>query len=429
MPTHPDPPPRAAPTAPRRPAWATAAWWRRPVGPVYFAALVLSLGRGAWFTCWAMFFLESVGLTTAEFGIGITAAGVAGLILGGPVGYLADRVGARETLAVLGVVQGLALLSYAWADDFWTIVVVTCVMIAAERSTPGVRIAVISGLTTGEDRLQSISTARVMTQGGIVVGAALGAVVLSVHSRAGYLSLVLSYGAVCLLSSALLLKVPHVRSLADRRVRRGVLALRDRPFLLITFLNGLLALNWGMLDSGVPLWITAHTDAPAWIMGVLMGFNAVAMVVFQNRVSRSGATVEGASRLGLWSGVLLAASCGVFALTVDGSGTTVLVVLFLAASVHVIGELFFVGSGLGLSVGLTPEDAHGEYQGVFSTGQSAAMMLAPGVMTVLLVEWGTVGWLMLAGLYLIGGFGTVTAGRWALRSRRAYDTSGKAVPA
>ncbi|WP_274561306.1 MFS transporter [Streptomyces spiramyceticus] len=402
---------------PSRPEWATLAWWRRPLGPLYFAALVLSLGRGAWFTCWAMFFIKSVGLSTAQFGFGITLAGAAGLALGAPLGYLADRWGTRETLMALGVVQGLAILSYAYVRDFWAIVAVTCIVIAAERSTPGIRIAVVSGLTTGADRLNSISTTRVMTQSGIVVGALFGALVLSADSRAGYLALIVLYGTVNLFSSALLLRVPHVRSLADRKVRRGVLVLRDGPFLAITLFNGLLALSWGMLDSGVPLWITAHTEAPTWVMGVLMGFNAVVIVAFQNRVSRAGATVTGAGRLGLWSGVLLAGSCAVFAASYHGSGYYVLVVLFVAAAVHVVGELFFVSSGLGLSVGLTPDEAHGEYQGMFASGQAAAMMLAPGVMAVVLVEWGTLGWLVLAVVYLVGGVGTVTVARWVVRSR------------
>jgi hypothetical protein len=44
-------------------------------------------------------------------------------------------------------------------------------------------------------------------------------------------------------------------------------------------------------------------------------------------------------------------------------------------------------------------------------------MLAPGIMTLLLVEWSVAGWFVLAAVYLLGGFGTLFAGRWALRDR------------
>ncbi|MEU6220000.1 MFS transporter [Streptomyces sp. NPDC047022] len=408
----------------RRPDWTTTAWWRRPVGPVYLASLVLSLGKGAWFTCWALFFLHQVGLSTTEFAVGITAAGVTGMIVGGPLGYLSDRIGTRETLVVLGMVQGAAILSYTVVRGFWAVVLVTCVMIAADRATPGIRIAVISGLTSGDDRMESISTNRAMTQGGIVVGALAGAYVLSLDDAKGYLGLILIYGSATIGCALLLLRVPHVESLRDRQASRPVMVLRDRPFLLITLFNGVLALSWGMLDSGVPLWITNHTRAPLWVMGVLMGYNAVAIVLFQNRVSRSATTVPASARLGLWSGVLLAVSCAAFACTYHGAGAMVFVLLIVAASVHLVGELCFVSSGFGLSVALTPDDAHGEYQGVFSTGQAAALTFSPGLMAVLLVEWGVVGWFVLAALYLAGGAGTIWASRWALRDQRRQHDDG-----
>ncbi|KZB87458.1 MFS transporter [Amycolatopsis regifaucium] len=407
--------------APARPGYTTLDWWRRPVGTIYLASLVLSVGKGAWFTCWALFFTQSAGLTTAEFGIGITAAGLVGMFAGGPFGYLADRVGAREVLFGLQLVEGIAMLCYLFVRDFWPIALVTCVMVACERAAPGIRIAVISGLTTGQERLESISTTRVMTQAGIVVGAGFGAIVLSIDTRAAYLALIVFCGIANLGCAALLRRVPHVSSLRDLEIKRGVLVLKDRPYLLITCLNGLLALCFGMLTAGVPLWIAAHTGAPPWVMGVLIGFNAVMIVLFQNRVSRAGATVRGAGRLGLWAGILLTASCLVFAASYHATGTFVLIVLIVAAAIHVAGELFFMGSGFGLSVGLTPQDAHGEYQGLFNTGQAAAIALAPGIMTVLLVEWGVTGWFALAVVFLVAGAGTKLVGDWAL-SRRSVES-------
>lgn len=92
-----------------RPGWTTIEW-RQPLGPLFLAGLLLSLGRGAWLTCWAMFFVRSVGLTPAQFGVGVTAAGVIGSLVGGPLGYLADRLGAREVLVDLGLCQGAAIL-------------------------------------------------------------------------------------------------------------------------------------------------------------------------------------------------------------------------------------------------------------------------------------------------------------------------------
>jgi MFS family permease len=406
-----------------RPTWSTATWWRQPAGPIYFATFVASMGKGAWYTCWALFFIRSIGLSPAQFGIGVTVAGVLGLVVGSPLGYLADRVGPREVLIALAGVHALVMFAFIFVRNFWALMVLVCVMVAADRSIPGIRTAAISGLATGDDRLNSISTAQVMKESGQVLGALVGAVVLSVDTRAGYLGMLLFYAVVDLVFVAVVSRVPHLESLGDRKVKRRILVLRDRPFMLVTLFNGLLALNWGMLESGVPLWMTTHTNAPPWILGLLMGGNGIVLMMLLNRVTRAGRTVAGAGRLGLWSGILLACSCGVFALTDHGSGTVVLVLLAAAAAVHVLGELFFLGSGFGLSVGLTPDQAHGEYQGLFSLGQGTALMIAPGIMAVLLVSWGVAGWFALAGLYLAGGVGTVLTGRWALHTRRRPDES------
>lgn len=120
-------------------------------------------------------------------------------------------------------------------------------------------------------------------------------------------------------------------SLTDRKIKRRTLVLRDRPFLVITALNGVLALSWRMIDPGIPLWISHHTHAPLWIWAVVIGISAGGTVLFQNRVSRWGVTVPAAARLGLWSGIALACSCVVFAFSHDGAGPVVVGVLVLAA--------------------------------------------------------------------------------------------------
>src|SRR5579864_9022480 len=96
-----------------------------PVGELHLATLALSVGSGAWFTCWAIFFTKSFGLSANEFGVGVTAAGVLALLLGSPLGYLADRVGTREVLVCLGLLQGLATLCYLLVSGFWPFLAVS----------------------------------------------------------------------------------------------------------------------------------------------------------------------------------------------------------------------------------------------------------------------------------------------------------------
>jgi MFS family permease len=401
----------------RRPAWAEPAFWRAPIGPIYVATLVLSVGKGAWYTCWAMFYLRSIGLSPAEFGIGITAAGVVGMLAGMPFGYLADRVGPREVLFGLTLVRGIAIISLALVNGFWAVMAVTCVVVMVERAAPGIRIAVVSGLTTGPERMKAISNCHVMKESGAVVGSVIGGVILFFDTHLAYIAMVVLVGATNLAFSALLARVPHVESLRERKVTRKVLVLRDRPFLVLTALTGVLALNWGVYDSGLPVWLTTHTHAPPWTMGALMVFNGIVIVLLLNRFTTAAATVPSASRLAMVSGVALAASCVVYATTDGGTGFVVIALLFAGAAVHTVGELFILGAGYGLSVGMTKEEAHGEYQGMYGLGEGTAMMLAPGLLTALLSGWGVGGWLLLGGLFLVAGVGLLYTGRWSVREQ------------
>lgn len=388
-----------------------------PLAGLQLATLVLTVGAGAWFTCWAIFFTRSVGLSATEFGGGVTVAGVFALVVGSPLGYLADRVGTREVLVCLGLLQGLATLCYLMVSEFWGFLAVSVVAVTTQRLAPGIRVALIAGLTTGQDRLHSISANRVIQQIGLAVGSAFGALVLALNDRSAYVALVVLYGTATLAAALLTLRVAHVPPAAATADRPGMRVLHDRPFLLITLLSGVLALNWGLLGTGLPLWISAHTHASLWTVGMLVAVNAVAIVCFQNRMSRAAAKVASAARMGVYSGAALAAACLVFALTYHRGGLVAIVLLLVAVAGLTLGELLFSASGWGLSVGLTPAAAHGQYQSTFAVGTATALGFAPVLMTTFLVGWGVLGWLALAVVFLAGSLPIVPASRWAVRTR------------
>ena len=179
---------------------------------------------------------------------------------------------------------------------------------------------------------------------------------------------------------------------------------------------GVLALCWAMMSSGLPLWVALHTDAPRSISAVIVVLNSLAIALLQVRVSRAMVAPAVAARGALLSGTLLAASCVLFALTAGGAGPGVIAVLVLAGAVHTAGELVFVAASWGLSVPLMPDGAHGEYQGVFATGEATALMFAPALMTTLVAGWGQPGWLVLAAVFAVPRrLRCIPATRWALR--------------
>jgi MFS family permease len=390
-----------------------------PAGPLRRLAagtLISAVGNGAWYTSWALFLTRSVGLSPAQVGVGMTIAGVVGLVAATPIGWLADRVGAREVYAVLLAIQGVTALAYLGVDGPWAFVPVACVAEAA-RSSGGARSALVLGLCEREeDRLAALGSMRSISHFGWAVGAVVGALVIGVDSRPAYVAL-LALNAASYFGYALLVaSVPRVRVSPGRR---GLRVVHDRPYVTLAGLMGILALCWAMMSSGLPLWVALHTDAPLSVSAVVVVFNSLAIALLQVRVSRGMVSPGVAARGAVLSGSLLAASCLLIAVTAGGGGTEVVVVLLLAGVVHTAGELLFVAASWGLSVPLMPADAPGEYQGVFATGEATALMAAPVLMTTLVAGWGQPGWLVLAAVFMLPTLTAVPATQWALRARSA----------
>jgi MFS family permease len=197
---------------------------------------------------------------------------------------------------------------------------------------------------------------------------------------------------------------------------------RDRPYVVVTLLMATMAMQYSILDVGIPLWVDRYTDAPTWIVAVLFVINTGMVVLFQVSVSRRVEDVSAAIRAVSTSGVVFFIACGTFALAADG-GTALAVVLLLAGGfIHATGELLQAAAQFCLSQDLAAAHAQGQYQGLASTGFSLSAMLAPTVITFLPIMLGPPGWWILGGIFVVIGFALIPAVRWAGRTREQYTS-------
>src|SRR4051794_10682532 len=102
-----------------------------PLRRIAAGTLISAVGNGAWYTSWALFLTRSVGLSPAQVGLGMTAAGIAGVACATPIGRLADRLGAREVYAALLGVQAAAALAYLAVSGVVAFVAIACLAEAA----------------------------------------------------------------------------------------------------------------------------------------------------------------------------------------------------------------------------------------------------------------------------------------------------------
>ncbi len=391
-----------------------------PLRRLAVGTLISAVGNGAWYTSWAIFLTHQVGLSPAEVGVGMTVAGLCGVLAATPIGWIADRRGAREMFAGLLLAQAATAGAYGLVRGVASFLIVACLGQVANSGTGGPRNALVLGLSDGgkgAGRLEVLGQLRAISHIGWALGAIAGGAVISLNSTPAYIALVALNGGTYLAYALLVYTVPRVAAPVRTQARSSLRVVKDGPYMSLAGLMGVLALCWAMLSSGLPLWVTLHTHAPRAISAVVVLISSVGIAAFQVRVSRGITEPRAAATGTLLSGCTLAASCLLFALTAGGGGAPVIVLMIVAAGLHLAGELLFVASSWGLSVPLMPHDAPGEYQGVFATGEAVALMAAPALMTTLIAGWGQPGWLVLAVIFVVPGVAAIPVTRWALRTR------------
>jgi len=361
------------------------------------ATLVNTTGTGVFIGVSAIFFTQSAGLSAGQVGLGLTIAGFFGLLAGVPAGHLADVRGPRDLLAGLAISEGVAVALYPLAHGFAQFVLIASVVSVLDRGSLAVRNGLIASIGAPERRTELRAYLRVVTNLGITIGAPLGGVALAFDTRAAYVTVVLVDAVTFVVAGLLVLRIPRVAPRPHQAGEPRLAVLRDGPFVAVTVAHAVLALHFTLLEVTVPLWVVRHTDAPKWVVGVLLLVNTVTIVGLQVRLTRPVVTPRDGARALRLAGVLLLAACIVFAASGRGSPAGSVALLVAATLVGAFGEIYQSAGGWAASYGLAPDQHVGQYQGFFSTGMAASTMVGPALLTALCVTWGPWGWVV-AGL-------------------------------
>lgn len=404
-----------------------------PSGPprvLALAQLANAFGDGAYYVCSALYFTRVVGLSPTQVGFGLTLGWALGSVAGVPLGHLADRRGARGTAALLAVVTGAAVGSFLSVRSFAVFVLAACLYTCCQCGLGAARQALLAGLVDRTERTRIRAHLQATVNAGLAVGAALGGLALYFDTRQAYLA-VLAMDALSFLASALvLLRLPAVPPSPPAPAGQPVLAvLRDRPYALVSLLNMIMLLYMPLLSLAIPLWIVERTRAPGWTVSALLVLNTLSVVFFQVRVARRVTDLGTASRSVRRAGLVMLASCAVFALSAAGSSPwAAAAVLLVAACLQVLGEMMLASGAWEIGFDLAPPDRQGQYQGFFGAGTAVARMLGPLLLTTLIVTWGPPGWFLLGALFVLAGSAMGPAVRWAERSRAASAAALQPMP-
>ncbi|MEV0096302.1 MFS transporter [Streptomyces sp. NPDC050738] len=395
-----------------------------PVNPVLRRLSLLTLlnafGRGLVFPLMVLYFTRIVGLSTTAVGIGLTIAGGCGLFAGVVAGRASDRFGSRPVLTALWLCCGTVMASYSLIGSYGAFLVAVICFAVCSQSSSGVRSALYAEVMEPSTRVEGRAHLRMVTNVSMGIGGALGMLALQADTRAAY-TVMLLVNAGCFAGAALLVwRLPVRRKVArsgaepDAPVSRWQ-AVRDLPFLTVTVLNGILVLQYSLLEIGLPLWVSQNTDAPRWSVALIAILNCALVALLQVRVTRRIDGLPRAVRAMGRSGLLLGLACLVFALTAGLPPLWAVAVLAVGAVIQVLAEVLSAAGGWTLGYALADARSQGVYQGVYSTGFSAATMAGPALITLTAIEHGTAGWITLAILFTTAGLGFAPAVRWARR--------------
>jgi len=389
------------------------------------ATLVTTMGNGLFFTVAALFFTRSVGLSVTEVGLGLTIAGLCGVVAGVPFGHLADRRDPRALLVTLTAIEAVGTLGYVLVHSFAAFVLVASAAAVCDRGASAVRNTLIVEVAPAGERVRGRAQLRAITNVGIGVGAAIGALALHADTRSVYVALIVADAITFAVAAGLLARLPRVPRApappAPERPRARLVALRDRPYLAVTVLSGLMALQFGILEIALPLWVADHTSAPRAVAGLVLLLNTALVVLLQVRASRGTDDAPGAARACWRAGLLLALACALFAACAGLPAWAAVAVLLLGGVLLTAGEVLSSAGGWGLSYALARPSVPGQYQGVFNSGFAAAIMLGPLVATLPLAL-GVTGWIALGAIFALSGAALLPATRWASRSLAATTT-------
>lgn len=246
--------------------------------------LVYTVGSGLYLTAGVLYFTQAVHLPAGRVGLGLGIAGGVALALGVAVGHLADRCGARGVYIATLLIQALSTAAFVLADSFWPFVLAVCAATGAKAAGTAARSPLIRH--HGGKRPQEFRAyLRAVTNVGVSLGALVAGWVVQVGTLTAYQLMVVGNALAFLVAAALLSLLPPVAPVAEPLDGPRRSALRDRPYLLLTAVDGVMAIQFKVLTVAIPLWLVGATEAPHWLISGTMLTGTVMVVALQVRAA------------------------------------------------------------------------------------------------------------------------------------------------
>jgi MFS family permease len=389
---------------------------RGPRRPYALSVLVTMFGFGLVMTATPLYATRIIGLSTRQTGLGMTIAGLIGLLAAIPMGDLADRRGPREVVRAAILVQAVCAACYIFVHGFGEFVAVTTVSMLSMNAGMSADGALLRRLG-GEEASAFRASTQAITNVGISVGAVGCGVAVQLSTPDAYRTLFAVNALTLIASWAILKRLPRYEPLPKPDEGPRWAALADRPFVVYTAVAGFMFMEYLVTVLLLPLWVVDHTRAPRWSVSLFLLINTLLVVLFQVRVGSRVKTIRQGGTALRRAGAIFLLSCSAMGFAAGLPGWAALLLLAAAVALHTCGELWHSSATFALDFGLPPEHAQGQYQGLVGIGTGAGQAAAPVLLIGLCLSLGLAGWVGLGASFALVGLTAPALAAWGARTR------------
>jgi len=373
-------------------------------------SVIFAVGSGTYMTGSVVFFTLYVGLSPVQIGIGLSVAGLVGLVTSFPLGHFADRLGGRRTWVGGALMGAAAFAFYPLTTGFWSFLIVLTVEALAEVIANSGRAVYTAAALPREIRVRAMAFNRAYLNVGFTVGSGLGAAALALDSRRGLLLLMLANAAGLVVNAIFVARMPPATAVPREATEKrpspwGVL--RDHPYTALAAVLGVVGLHQTIFADLLPLWAITMTDAPKPVLGALFALNTVLAVALQVVATRGADSLGGSTRLLRRAALATALACPVIALSGGTHGWVTIGVLAGGVVLTTATELWSSAAQWYFQTEVPPPEQRGAYTGASRSVFGVARMAGPASLTFLAIRTGGWGWWVIAALF---GASAVAAG-------------------
>jgi MFS family permease len=387
------------------------------------ASLAGSIGDGIYVPLTMLFVHSLTGLSLTSIGAGLTVAGLCALAFMPVTGVLIDRFGGRRVLIGVLALRAAGFAAYPFVGSYPAFLAIAVVVAVGMWASSPSQHALIGEIARGGERDRLLAWDRSLRNAGMGFGSLAAAGMLAWSGSSGFIGAAVVLATVFAVAAVLVSRIPAAHGRAwraegdgrsvstprtegpggSRSARGGYRqVVADRPYLLLTTANFLIAFGYTTQAIALPIFLTRDVGIPDALAGAVFALNTALVAALGVPVARL--TLRGRrTRTAALGAFVFALSFAAFAaLPHLFSGSDAVVAVLAVAVLYTAGELVHSAPSQGLSVQAAPDHLRGRYLTTYQLSWSLCRTLAPVLLGFLLDAGPWQLWTVLALLVLAG---------------------------